>query len=71
MQTREFNANGEKYGCRVDFDWDNALIMKVNSWLNCNVSARLVYDEDIKPIEGESFLQFKEVLSIGLSYNIP
>jgi hypothetical protein len=45
--------------------------MKVNSWLNCNVTARLVYDEDIKPIEGESFLQFKEVLSIGLSYRIP
>lgn len=71
MQTREFNANGENYGCRVDFDWDNALIMKVNSWLNCNVTARLVYDEDIKPIEGESFLQFKEVLSVGLSYRIP
>ena len=71
MQTREFNALDKKYGCRVDFDWDNALVMKVNSWLNCNVSARLVYDEDIKPIEGESFLQFKEVLSIGLSYRIP
>ena len=71
MQTREFNAKGEKYGCRVDFDWDNALVMKVNSWLNCNVSARLVYDEDINPIEGDSFLQFKEVLSIGLSYRIP
>jgi hypothetical protein len=71
MQTRDLNANGEKYGCRLDFDWDNALVMKVNSWLNCNISARLVYDEDIKPIEGTSFLQFKEVLSIGLSYNIP
>ena len=71
MQTRDLNANGEKYGCRLDFDWDNALVMKVNSWLNCNVTARLVYDEDIKPIEGESFLQFKEVLSIGLSYRIP
>ena len=71
MQTREFNALNEKYGCRLDFDWDNALVMKVNSWLNCNVTARLVYDEDIKPIEGESFLQFKEVLSIGLSYRIP
>lgn len=71
MQTREFNALNEKYGCRLDFDWDNALVMKVNNWLNCNVTARLVYDEDIKPIEGESFLQFKEVLSIGLSYRIP
>ena len=71
MQTRDLNALGNKYGCRLDFDWDNALVMKVNDWLNCNVTARLVYDEDIKPIEGESFLQFKEVLSIGLSYRIP
>jgi hypothetical protein len=72
MQTRELNALGEKYGCRLDFDWDNALVMKINSWLNCNVSARLIYDEDIKPIvEDHSFLQFKEVLSVGLSYRIP
>ena len=71
MQTRDLNALGNKYGCRLDFDWDNALVMKVNDWLSCNVTARLVYDEDIKPIEGESFLQFKEVLSVGLSYRIP
>ncbi len=69
--TRKENALGNPYKCRFDFDWDNALVMKVNNWLNCNVTARLVYDEDIKPIEGESFLQFKEVLSIGLSYRIP
>ena len=71
MQTRDKNALDNDYACRLDFDWDNSLILKVNSWLNCNVSARLVYDEDIKPIEGESFLQFKEVLSVGISYNIP
>ena len=71
MQTREFNALDKEYGCRFDFDWDNAIVMKVNNWLNCNVTARLVYDEDIKPIEGDSFLQFKEVLSVGVSYNIP
>ncbi len=71
MQTRDFNALDKEYGCRLDFDWDNALVMKVNNWLNCNITARLVYDEDIKPIEGESFLQFKEVLSVGISYRIP
>ena len=71
MQTRELNALSKEYECRFDFDWDNALVMKVNDWLNCNLTARLVYDEDIAPIEGESFLQFKEVLSIGLSYRIP
>lgn len=71
MQNRDFNALGKEYGCRFDFDWDNALILKVNDWLNCNITARLVYDEDITPIEGESFLQFKEVLSVGISYKIP
>lgn len=71
LQDREFNALSKKYGCRLDFDWDNALVLKVNDWLNCNISARLVYDEDITPIEGDSFLQFKEVLSVGISYKIP
>jgi hypothetical protein len=71
MQTRYFNALEKEYGCRLDFDWDNAIVMKVNDWLNCNVTARLIYDEDIKPIEGDSFLQFKEVLSVGISYRIP
>ena len=71
LQDREFNALDKKYNCRFDFDWDNALILKVNDWLNCNITARLVYDEDIIPIEGDSFLQFKEVLSVGISYKIP
>ena len=68
------NALGEKYTCPVDFDWDNALIMKVNDWLSCNLTARLVYDEDIAPLSlypGTTFRQFKEVLSIGISYKIP
>ena len=71
LQDRKFNALNKKYSCRLDFDWDNALVLKVNDWLNCNISARLVYDEDIIPIEGDSFLQFKEVLSVGISYKIP
>lgn len=71
LHARKLNAKNDKYGCRFDFDWDNAIVMKINDWLNCNLTARLVYDEDIKPIEGDSFLQFKEVLSVGISYNIP
>ncbi len=73
-KSSDLNALNEKYTCSVDFDWDNALIMKVNDWLSCNLTARLVYDEDIKPlssVEGTTFRQFKEVLSIGISYKIP
>lgn len=70
-KNKDFNALGKKYDCPIDFDWDNALIMKINDYFNCNITAHLIYDEDIKPITGKSFFQFKEVLSIGLSYNIP
>jgi len=72
-KSSDLNALEEKYNMPVDFDWDNALIMKVNDWLSCNVTARLVYDEDIAPIKADSksFFQFKEVLSIGISYKIP
>ena len=73
-KSTDLNAVGEKYTCPVDFDWDNQLIMKVNDWLSCNISARLVYDEDIKPLSsypGTTFRQFKEVMSIGISYKIP
>ena len=71
IKSTDVNALGEKYTCPVDFDWDNALIMKVNDWLSCNITARLVYDEDIAPISGTTFRQFKEVLSLGISYKIP
>ncbi len=74
IKSTDVNALGEKYTCPVDFDWDNALIMKINDWLSCNITARLVYDEDIAPlshVEGTTFRQFKEVLSIGISYKIP
>lgn len=70
-RNKDLNALDEKYDCPIDFDWDNALIMKINDYFNCNITAHLIYDEDIKPINGRSFFQFKEVLSIGLSYNIP
>jgi len=64
------------YDCPIDFDWDNLLTFKINDWLNCNISARLVYDEDAFPwnrIENkpaDDIVQFKEVFSLGLSYKI-
>ena len=61
---------------RIDVDWQNLLVMKVNSWLNCNVGTHLIYDYDIPffdengaRIQG-SKVQFKEVLSIGILFNL-
>ena len=61
---------------RIDVDWQNLLVMKVNSWLNCSVSTHLIYDYDVpfKDANGNkvpnSKVQFKEVLSIGILFNL-
>ena len=61
---------------RIDVDWQNLIVLKVNTWLNCNFGTHLIYDYDIpfpdengKPIKG-SKVQFKEVLSVGLLFKI-
>ena len=60
----------------IDVDWQNMLVMKVNDWLNCNLSTHLIYDRDIPfydeaglKIEG-SKVQFKEVLAVGFMINL-
>ena len=56
----------------VDVDWQNAFVLKVNDWLNCNLATHLIYDYDI-PFEGVekgSKVQFKEVLAIGFMINL-
>lgn len=61
---------------RVDVDWQNLILFKVNDWLNFNLTTHLIYDYDIpfyddndQRIEG-SKVQFKEVLSLGLTFNL-
>lgn len=61
---------------RIDVDWQNMLVLKVNDWLNANIATHLIYDYDIpfydaagERIEG-SKVQFKEVLAIGFMINL-
>lgn len=61
---------------RIDVDWQNMLVLKVNDWLNCNLATHLIYDYDIPfydeanvKIEG-SKVQFKEVLAVGFMVNL-
>ena len=78
----EFNSKLELFSNylnhpeRVDVDWQNMLVLKVNDWLNCNLSTHLIYDYDI-PFYNEtgelikgSKVQFKEVLAIGFMVNL-
>lgn len=62
----------------IDVNWETILSMKVNKFITANVSATVIYDDDID-IEIDSNndgtvdkvgprTQFKQVLSVGLAY---
>lgn len=63
----------------IDVNWEVLLNMKVNKFLTANLATQMIYDHDIpvpveRTIDGVKVmgtgprLQFKEVLSLGLSY---
>ena len=56
----------------IDVDWQNAIIMKINSWLNCSINTHMIYDYDIHfPDKKDgSKVQFKEVLSLGILFKL-
>jgi hypothetical protein len=57
----------------VDVDLQALITMKINNWLNANIAAHMIYDHDIKIMDKDGNIgprtQFKEVFSLGLSYN--
>ena len=65
----------------IDVNWENALIFKVNKYINASFSTQLIYDEDIKSkqiITNEATgasrfapgIQFKSALAIGFTLKI-
>jgi len=70
----ELFSNYLKNPQNIDVDWQNLVTLKVNSWLSTNITAHLIYDDDImiedKDNKTGPRTQFKEVLSIGISYNL-
>ncbi len=60
----------------IDVDWQNMLVLKINDWLNANLSTHLIYDYDIPFYDAEGALikgskvQFKEVMAIGFMINL-
>ena len=62
----------------IDVNWQNLLVMKVNSFLTVNWQTQLIYYYDIKTTEindqGQEVnagpkVQFKSVFGVGLTYN--
>lgn len=64
---------------RVDVNWENMILMKVNKVITVNVSTNLIYDDDTKfsvlNSDGITYrkvakLQFKEILGLGVSFSL-
>ncbi len=57
----------------IDVDWQVALGMKVNKWLNVNINTQLKYDDDIMITDKNGNTgprtQFKQLLMLGLGYS--
>ncbi len=54
----------------IDVFWTNALVMKVNSWLNVTYNIDLIYDDDIKqfgPNGNAPRTQYRSLLGIGIA----
>lgn len=64
---------------RVDVNWENMIVMKVNKAISVNISTHLIYDDDTKfsvlNADGITYrkvakLQFKEILGVGVAFNL-
>lgn len=50
---------------KVDVSWETLLLMRVNKYITTNFSTHLIYDEDVT-----TKIQFKEVLSVGVTFEL-
>ena len=56
----------------IDVDWQVLLGMKVNSWLNVDISTQMLYSDKVLIANNEGHkaprLQFKQLLMVGIGY---
>jgi hypothetical protein len=56
----------------IDVDWQVVLDMKVNNWLNVDISTQLLYDDDVMITDSNGKtgprVQFKQLLLLGIGY---
>ncbi|MBE0651198.1 MAG: DUF3078 domain-containing protein [Bacteroidales bacterium] len=56
----------------IDVDWQVLLGMKVNSWLNVDISTQMLYNNKVLIANNEGIkaprLQFKQLLMVGIGY---
>jgi len=73
LQTKvDLFANYLDHPENIDINWEVLVTMKVNKYISANISASLIYDDDIDIVQENGRIgpatQFKELFGIGLSY---
>lgn len=68
-----FTAYDDSFG-NIDVNWDMMLAFKINKFLTTTLTTNLIYDDDVKTVDGSGAIrgakvQFREVLGLGLAYN--
>jgi Protein of unknown function (DUF3078). len=68
-----FTAYDDSFG-DVDVEWNVLINMKINKYMNANLSTTLKYDNDTKYVNRDGVqkgarVQFKEILGVGIGYN--
>lgn len=69
-----FSAYNNNYG-NIDVNWDTMVAFKISKYISANISANLVYDDDIKSLDasgkvGGPKIQLRQVFGLGLSYSL-
>ncbi|MBR6926956.1 MAG: DUF3078 domain-containing protein [Bacteroidaceae bacterium] len=55
---------------RTTIEWENTISFKINEYLNTELFLYPRFDDGVKRTEGHSYLQFKEYLSLGVSFKL-
>ena len=75
ITTADFFTPYSKDFGNIDVNWDVLISMKINKVLSATINTTLKYDNDVKTFDDNGVkkgakVQFKEVLGIGLAYNL-
>lgn len=65
FQTKLNLFSGYENPDKVDVSWETLLLLRVNKYITTNFNTHLIYDEDVT-----TEIQFKEVLSVGVTFDL-